>query len=93
MTKMNYIHLRHLDLNLLIVFGAVMSERSVTQTGHRLHLTQEAVSHSSNRLRGITGDRLFVRAEGGCDLRRSRLRLPEVATVHRTEHLDVTNGI
>lgn len=65
MTTMNFVHLRHLDLNLLIVFDAVMAERSVTRAGDRLHLTQGAVSHSLNRLRGMTGDQLFVRAKDG----------------------------
>jgi hypothetical protein len=33
---MNYVHSRQLDLNLLIVFDTVMSERSVTRAGDRL---------------------------------------------------------
>lgn len=35
MTKMNYVYSRQLDLNLLIVFDTVMSERSVTRAGDR----------------------------------------------------------
>jgi DNA-binding transcriptional LysR family regulator len=51
----------HLDLNLLRVFDAVMEQRSVVRAGARLGLSPSAVSHALNRLRGLTGDRLFLR--------------------------------
>jgi len=54
-----------LDLNLLLVFDAVMRERSVLRAGRQLHLTQSAVSHALNRLRHSLGDELFVRDTGG----------------------------
>ena len=38
------------DLNLLIVFDAVMQERSVTRAGCWLGLSQPAVSHALARL-------------------------------------------
>src|SRR5260221_123016 len=41
------------DLNLLIVFDAVMQERSVTRAGRRIGLSQPAMSHALNRLRGL----------------------------------------
>lgn len=50
-----------LDLNLLRVFDAVMEQRSVVRAGARLGLSPSAVSHALNRLRGLTGDKLFVR--------------------------------
>jgi DNA-binding transcriptional LysR family regulator len=62
---MNVAHFRNLDLNLLLVFDAVMSERSVTRAGDRLHLTQGAVSHALTRLRQVTGDQLFLRSRDG----------------------------
>jgi DNA-binding transcriptional LysR family regulator len=65
MSQMNYAHLRKLDLNLLLAFDAVMSERSVTRAGSRLHLTQGAVSHALTRLRATVGDELFVRGKDG----------------------------
>lgn len=54
-----------LDLNLLLVFDAVMRERSVLRASRSLHLTQSAVSHALNRLRHSLGDELFVRDTAG----------------------------
>src|SRR5258705_11643547 len=53
------------DLNLLIVFDAVMQERSVTRAGNRIGLSQPAVSHALNRLRHMLKDELFVRTPEG----------------------------
>jgi hypothetical protein len=47
------------DLNLLIVFDAVMQERSVTRAGNRIGLSQPAMSHALNRLRSMLEDDLF----------------------------------
>src|SRR5258708_24693982 len=54
-----------LDLNLLIVFDAVMHERSVTRAGARSGLGQSAMSHALNRLRYMLKDELFVRTPKG----------------------------
>ena len=40
-----------LDLNLLVVFDAVMQERNVPRAGQRRGLTQPAMSHALSRLR------------------------------------------
>src|SRR6202030_499268 len=53
------------DLNLLIVFDAVMQERSVTRAGSRIGLSQAAVSHALSRLRHILKDDLFIRTPAG----------------------------
>jgi len=53
------------DLNLLIVFDAVMQERSVTRAGGRIGLSQPAMSHALNRLRYMLKDELFVRTPRG----------------------------
>lgn len=53
------------DLNLLVVFDAVMRERSVTRAGGLIGLSQPAVSHALNRLRHLLGDELFVRTPTG----------------------------
>src|SRR5687767_10398136 len=50
-----------LDLNLLRVFDAMMMELNTTRAGERVGLSQPAVSSALGRLRGITGDDLFVR--------------------------------
>jgi len=56
------IELRKLDLNLLLVFSAVMRERNVGRAAARLYLGASAISMALNRLRGAVGDPLFVRA-------------------------------
>jgi len=57
--------LRRLDLNLLLVFRALLQERSVTRAARRLFLGQPAVSGALKRLRGAFGDELFVRTPRG----------------------------
>jgi DNA-binding transcriptional LysR family regulator len=54
-----------LDLNLLTVFDAVMTERHVTRSAERLHTTQPAVSNALRRLRDQLGDELFLKVPGG----------------------------
>lgn len=56
--------LRRLDLNLLVVFDAVMREQSVTRAATKIFLTQSAVSNALNRLRDQIGDELFLRGPG-----------------------------
>lgn len=52
---------RRLDLNLLVVFDAVVAEASVSRAASRLHLTQSALSHALGRLREAFGDPILVR--------------------------------
>jgi DNA-binding transcriptional LysR family regulator len=54
-----------IDLNLLVVFGALMEERNVTRAAHRLGLSQPATSAALKRLRETLADPLFVRSRGG----------------------------
>lgn len=54
-------HLRRIDLNLLVVFEAVVGEASVSRAARRLHLTQPALSHALARLREAFGDPILVR--------------------------------
>ncbi len=55
------IELRKLDLNLLLVFSAVMRERSVSRAADRLYLGASAISMALGRLRDTFEDPLFVR--------------------------------
>lgn len=59
------IRLTAVDLNLLVVFDAVMLERNVTRAGARVGLSQPAVSHALSRLRRMLKDDLFVRGAHG----------------------------
>ncbi|GAA6209473.1 LysR family transcriptional regulator [Cognatishimia sp. WU-CL00825] len=54
-------NLRRLDLNLLVVFDAIYAERNITQAGHKIGLSQPAVSNALSRFRHVIGDELFVR--------------------------------
>ena len=54
-----------MDLNLLRVFAALISEQSVTRAGGVLCISQSAVSNSLQRLRGALDDVLFERTATG----------------------------
>src|SRR5437660_643842 len=54
-----------IDLNLLVVFDAVMQERNVTRAGQRINLSQPAMSHALARLRHVLKDGLFIRTPRG----------------------------
>lgn len=53
------------DLNLLVVFEAIMQERNLTRAGRRLGMSQPTVSHALARLRHMLRDELFVRTPEG----------------------------
>lgn len=58
-------NIRDLDLNLLIVFDALLRTRSVTRAATELQMSQPATSFALNRLRTMLGDPLFVRTARG----------------------------
>ena len=62
---MKRVHISNVDLNLLVVFDALVAEGHATRAAERIGLTQPAVSHSLNRLRVLFGDPLFVRSPRG----------------------------
>lgn len=57
-------NLRTLDLNLLLVFDAILQDRQVSRAADRMGRSQSALSHSLKKLRQVFGDDLFVRAGG-----------------------------
>lgn len=57
--------LQNLDLNLLMTFETLMTERHVTRAAERAHLSQSAMSHALNRLREQLGDPILVRTDQG----------------------------
>jgi hypothetical protein len=59
------IDLSSIDLNLLVLFEAVMQERHIARTGKRLHLSPSAVSHGLSRLRLTLHDPLFLKHPKG----------------------------
>lgn len=60
--KFNESELKNYDLNALLVFAALMHERSVTKAAKRLLVGPPAVSMTLAKLRSLFGDPLFVRA-------------------------------
>lgn len=55
----------NLDLNLLRVFDAIYRDQNLSRAAARLGLSQPGVSQALNRLRTLTGDRLFLRQSHG----------------------------
>jgi DNA-binding transcriptional LysR family regulator len=53
------------DLNLLVVFDALLADGSVTRAARRVGLSQPAFSHALGRLRSAIGDPLFQRTRHG----------------------------
>jgi len=79
---MNEINLRRADLNLLVVFQVLLSERHVGRAAKRLALTQSATSHALGRLRELFGDPLFVRHPKGVEPTSRALNLaPAIADI------------
>ncbi len=56
------------DLNLLVALDALLRERSVTNAGRRVHLSQSAMSGALARLRHAFNDELLVSGRGGMSL-------------------------
>lgn len=54
-------NLARVDLNLLVVFEALLIERSVSRAAQRLGLAQPSVSNALNRLRLLFADDVFIR--------------------------------
>jgi DNA-binding transcriptional LysR family regulator len=59
------IDLSRTDLNLLVLFEAVMETHHVGRAATRLNLSPSAVSHGLGRLRTLLGDPLFLRTPRG----------------------------
>jgi len=88
---MNWIaamNVKDIDLNLLVVFDAVMRTRSLTTAGQQLGQSQPTISHALNRLRQVCGDQLFVRAHRGIEPTPYALQLSELVA----QGLDLLNA-
>ncbi len=59
--------LKDIDLNLLVLFDQLLTERKVTKVAENLGLGQPAVSNSLARLRKLLGDELFLRTPRGME--------------------------
>lgn len=75
------INLRSVDLNLLVIFDALMLERHVTRAAARAAMSQPAMSNALTRLRALFKDELFVRTAQGMEPTPRALELGE--SVHQ----------
>lgn len=73
----NTINLRSVDLNLLVFFNALMSERHVTRAADKVAISQPAMSNALARLRVVFKDELFVRTAKGMEPTPRALELAE----------------
>lgn len=82
------VRLSAIDLNLLVVFDALMQERNVTKAAGRLALSQPALSHALARLRHMLKDDLFIRTPKGMipTPRAEQLALPVRSALDGLQH-------
>lgn len=57
--------LLNFDLNLLVSFDALMTERNVSKAAEKVYLSQSAMSHALNRLRDLLDDPILVKTHKG----------------------------
>jgi DNA-binding transcriptional LysR family regulator len=62
--SMRDIHLRKLDLNLLVALDALLSVEEVSAAAAKMGITQSAMSHTLNRLREQFDDPLLIKGKG-----------------------------
>lgn len=77
------------DLNLLVAFDALMSERNVTRAAARVGVSQPAMSAALARLRKLLGDPLFARSADGL-LPTPRARELAAPIAQALQHLEAT---
>lgn len=59
------VNLRNFDLNLLVIFRAILSRGSIAGAAQEIGLSPSAVSHALGRLRIMLNDELFFRTTDG----------------------------
>lgn len=82
-------NLRAIDLNLLVIFDALMAERHVTRAAMRIPMSQPAMSNALARLRHVFKDDLFIRSGGVMEPTPRALELGEAVRqiLRQTERL------
>jgi DNA-binding transcriptional LysR family regulator len=99
---LNRTDLARIDLNLLVLFEAVLEERHVARAAARLHVSPSAVSHGLGRLRELMQDPLFLRQpKGVVPTERARKLAAPVAdilerarqVISRAERFDPRNSV
>lgn len=58
-------NMRNVNLNLLLVFDALMREKNVSRAGDKIGLSQPGMSYSLKQLRNLFNDPLFLKTQQG----------------------------
>ena len=58
-------NLRSIDLNLLVIFEAIIARRSISKAAQKVGVSQSAMSHALRRLRETFKDDLVRRGPNG----------------------------
>ena len=83
-------NIRNINLNLLIVLNALLTECHVTKAGEKIHLSQSAMSNSLKQLREIFGDELLQRGQSGnmkLTKKAESLRQPVAAALNKLQDI------
>src|SRR5690625_1986822 len=83
--------MKRIDLNLLIIFDAIMREGSVTRAATQLSMTQPAVSNAVSRMRVAWNDPVFVKNGRGIEPTPLALNMWEQARPHLNKLLEMAN--
>lgn len=67
MVDISSVNITAVNLNLFVVFDALIAERNVTRAAKRLGVTQSAVSNALRQLRSLFDDPLFLRRSAGVE--------------------------
>jgi DNA-binding transcriptional LysR family regulator len=70
-------NLRAIDLNLLVIFHAIVEERSIGKAAEKVGLSQSAISHALRRLRHTFNDELVRWTPHGMELAARSMALAE----------------
>ena len=82
--------IRFLDLNLLVVFDAMLHHQSVSKAAEAIKLSQPAMSAAISRLRTLFDDPLFVRTKAGMEpTPKAKALSPSVRLVVQTIQTDI----
>jgi DNA-binding transcriptional LysR family regulator len=65
MSVIHHFNLAGVDLNLLVVFDALMAEQHLTRAAKNIGLSQPATSNALSRLRSLFNDDLFIKTSKG----------------------------
>jgi DNA-binding transcriptional LysR family regulator len=81
------LNLRNIDLNLLVIFDALMAEKNITRAARVMGVTPSAISHALQRLRQTFDDPLFERQPGAmAPTRRAQELQPFVRSALQSLH-------